>query len=384
MKLVIFGLTVSSSWGNGHATLWRGLLKALGRRGHHVVFFERDVPYYAGHRDLNELPSGRLVLYRDWDEILPEARRELSDADAGMVTSYCPDGLAATELVLASNSTHVFYDLDTPVTLNDLRSGKPVEYIGPRGLRDFDLVLSYTGGAALQLLKTELGARCVAPLYGSVDPEVHQPAAPVEMFQCDLSYLGTYAEDRQAALEQLFIKPARRLPGQKFLIGGAQYPVGFPWTENIFFARHVAPPDHAAFYSSSRLTLNITRRAMAETGYCPSGRLFEAAACGTPILSDSWEGLDQFFEPGREILVAQNTEDAVAAMRLPAGELEKISRAARERTLTEHTADRRVLDLEAAIDSCVHASQPEAASYAGLQSRPSDGRDFSAAAITRF
>jgi spore maturation protein CgeB len=347
MKLVIFGLTVSSSWGNGHATLWRGLLKALARRGHDVVFFERDVPYYAGHhRDLTELPGGRLILYSNWVEILPETTRQLSDADFGMVTSYCPDGIAATELILNSNSKHVFYDLDTPVTLNQLRSGKQVNYIGPRGLADFDLVLSYTGGVALDELKTQLGARRVAPLYGSVDPEVHHRVAPVEMFRADLSYLGTYADDRQAALETMFIEPARRLPNQRFLIGGAQYPHEFPWTENIFFAQHVAPPDHPAFYSSCRLTLNVTRRAMAEMGYCPSGRLFEAAACGTPILSDRWEGLDEFFTPDSEILVASSTEDAVNALQLSDKELQNISRAAYGRTLAEHTAEKRAIDLE--------------------------------------
>jgi spore maturation protein CgeB len=351
MKLVIFGLTVSSSWGNGHATLWRGLVKALARRGHDVTFFERDVPYYAAHRDLTELPDAKLVLYRDWEETLPEARRELGETDASMVTSYCPDGIAATELVLGSNTTHVFYDLDTPITLNQIRSGKSVDYIGPRGLRDFDLVLSYTGGVALEQLKTELGARHVAPLYGSVDPDVHKPAPPIEMFRCDLSYLGTYAEDRQTALEQLFIEPAQRLPKQRFLIGGAQYPQEFPWAENIFFARHVAPPDHPAFYSSSRLTLNVTRAAMAEMGFCPSGRLFEAAACGTPILSDWWEGLDDFFAPGSEILVARTTEDAVNAVRLSEEELKNISRTARERTLAAHTAEHRAIELEAALEA---------------------------------
>lgn len=350
MKLVIFGLTVSSSWGNGHATLWRGLLKALARRRHDIIFFERDVPYYASHRDLNELPAGRLVLYQSWEQAIPEARRHLEEADVGMVTSYCPDGIAATELVLNSNTTRVFYDLDTPVTLKELRLGKSVDYIGPRGLRDFDLVLSYTGGAALQQLQSELGARRIAPLYGSVDPEVHRPVAPVEMFQCDLSYLGTYAADRQAALEQLLIEPARQLPAQKFLIGGALYPQEFPWTHNIFFARHVAPPDHPAFYSSSRLTLNVTRRAMADIGYCPSGRLFEAAACGTPILSDEWAGLDEFFEPSAEILVAGTAQDAMNALSRSPEELDRISRAARERTLTEHTAERRAIELEKALE----------------------------------
>src|ERR1051326_4342548 len=188
MKLVIFGLTMSSSWGNGHATIWRGLCRALTRRGHQIVFFERDVPYYAQHRDFWGMEAAELCLYPDWDSILPCAQRHLADADVGMVTSYCPDGIAASDLVLSSScARRVFYDLDTPVTLSRLRSGEAVEYIGPRGLRDFDLVLSYTGGRALDGLRDQLGARWAAPLYGSVDPEVHHPVPPSPAYRADLS-----------------------------------------------------------------------------------------------------------------------------------------------------------------------------------------------------
>lgn len=351
MKLVIFGLTVSSSWGNGHATLWRGLCRALAARGHEVVFFERDVPYYAEHRDLRALPGGgELLLYPSWEDALPAARRHLEDADVGMVTSYCPDGVAASELLLGSRAgVRVFYDMDTPVTLQALERGETVPYLPPWGLGDFDLVLSFTGGAALRELRTRLGARRAVPLYGSVDPEVHRRVPTREVFRADLSYLGTYAADRQAALEALFIEPSRRCPGQRFLIGGALYPADFPWTDNVFFVRHVAPGDHPAFYSSCRMTLNVTRAAMAAMGHCPSGRLFEAAACGTPILSDDWTGLDEFFSPGEEILVARTTEDALRALRLPDGELDALARRARERALDEHNADRRARDLEQAL-----------------------------------
>jgi len=207
-------------------------------------------------------------------------------------------------------------------------------------------VLSYTGGRSLDELRTLLGAREVAPLYGSVDPAAHRRVEPDPAFRADLSYLGTYAADRQDRLEQLFIEPARRSPKRKFIIGGSQYPVDFPWTTNIYYVRHMAPPAHPQFYCSSALTLNVTRSAMAEMGYCPSGRLFEAAACGTPVLSDYFEGLETFFEPGREILVARSTEDALASLALPADELARVGRAARERALAEHTAARRVRDLE--------------------------------------
>jgi spore maturation protein CgeB len=362
VKIVIFGLAISSSWGNGHATLWRGLARALIRRGHHVTFFERDRPYYAAHRDVTELPGGELVLYDGWDDVLPRARGALVDADVGMVTSYCPDGVEAAALVAESRvALRAFYDLDTPVTLAELRAGRPVAYLGERGLRDFDLVLSYTGGAALDGLRETLGARRVVPLYGSVDPDVHRPATPVPGYAADLSYLGTYAADRQPAVEALFVAPARQLPARRFLLAGAQYPADFPWTENTFFRPHVAPPDHPAFYSSSRLTLNVTRQTMAELGYCPSGRLFEAAACGTPILSDWWSGLDEFFTPGAEILVARGTDDAVAAVELEDDALASIARRARERTLDEHTADHRARELEQAVE----AATAEAPTLAG-------------------
>ncbi|HEY0522855.1 MAG TPA: glycosyltransferase [Stellaceae bacterium] len=381
MKFAIFGLTISSSWGNGHATLWRGLCAALRRRGHRIAFFERDVSYYAHNRDMAELPGGDLVLYDDWDALRHgAARRHLADADVAMVTSYCPDGIAATELILDSPARlKCFYDLDTPVTLARLRDGGETGYIGPRGLRDFDLVLSYTGGAALDELKTRLGARRVAPLYGHVDPEVHRPVPPEDEYRCDLSYLGTYAEDRQAALEALFIEPARRLPERRFLIGGAQYPADFPWTPNIFFKRHMPPSAHPAFFCSSRLTLNVTRRAMAEMGYCPSGRLFEAAACGVPILTDCWDGLDAFFAPGSEMLVGRTTEDATAALELSDAELARIAQAARERTLAEHTAAQRAAGLEADLqDAMSGSSAPRAGAV-----RPATAAATAAAAITQ-
>jgi spore maturation protein CgeB len=346
VKLVVFGLTISSSWGNGHATLWRGLASALARLGLSVTFFERDLPFYAPHRDLFEVPGGELRLYREWEELLPHARGALAACDIAMVTSYCPDGAAAGELVSSSRARlKVFYDMDTPVTLERARQGSPVEYIGPRGLRDYDLVLSFTGGDALTALRDLLGARRTATLYGSVDPSVHHPVEGKDHYRSDLSYLGTYAANRQQALETLFLDPARKLPGRKFLIGGAQYPPDFPWLPNVFFVRHLPPSEHPAFYCSSRLTLNVTRAPMAAMGWCPSGRLFEAAACGTPVLSDDWEGLETFFTPGEEILVARTAAEAQEALARSPAELERIGSAARERALSDHTADRRAREL---------------------------------------
>lgn len=359
MKIVIFGLTISSSWGNGHATLWRGLVGALVRMGHDVAFFERDTPYYAGARDLEEIAGGQLVIYPDWPTIRDAAASHVADADVAIVTSYCADSLPARDLVVDSGRPlAVFYDLDSPVTLARVEAGEDVSYVGDAGLAAYDLVLSFCGGPALDCLSSKLGARRTAPLYGHVDPDVHRPAQPAPHYRCALSYLGTYSSDRQATLERLFIEAARRRGDLRFLIGGAQYPPDFPWSPNISFVRHLPPSEHPAFFSSSRLTLNITRRAMAEMGWCPSGRLFEAAACGVPMISDRWPGLEEFFRPGEEIIIADATEDTIAALALGEGDLNSLARRARDRVLADHSSTHRAAELIALLEAARHHRAP--------------------------
>jgi spore maturation protein CgeB len=349
MKLVIFGLSVSSAWGNGHATLWRGLFRELSAMGHAIVFFERDVPYYAAQRDLHAPAGWALRLYRDWPEVLPLARAELAAADVAMVTSYCPDGVAAAELVLDSRvPLRCFYDLDAPVTLACRRRDEPLSYVGPDGYAGYDLVLSYTGGATLQALRDELGARRTAVLHGSVDPALHHPVPGVER-RYAMSYVGTYAADRQPVLEELLFAPASRLAERRFAVAGAQYPDETRWPANVTLLGHVAPPEHAAVYGASTTTLNITRAAMARYGYCPSARLFEAAACAVPVVTDPWAGLEQFFEPGREVLVARSAEDVIDLLDRSAAELDRIGQAARRRALAEHSARRRAEQLVAIL-----------------------------------
>jgi spore maturation protein CgeB len=349
MKIVVFGLTVSSSWGNGHATLWRGLGRALGRAGHRLVFFERDVSFYADHRDFRPPPGLDLVLYPDWPQVEPRARAELAGADVGIVTSFCPDSGPACEALFASRARPCFYDLDTPVTLDALDRGQPVAYLPEGGLGSFDLVLSFTGGRALDRLATQLHARRVVPLYGSADPETHRPGVPRADLAGDLSYLGTYSPDRQQALERLLLVPARRRPGRRFVIAGAQYPGDFPFQPNVRFVSHLPPPAHPDFFASSPLTLNVTRAPMAALGFCPSPRFFEAAACAVPVLSDRWVGLETFFEPEREVLLADDADQALQALELPPSELQRIGRRARERILAEHTAAHRAAELERAL-----------------------------------
>lgn len=338
---------MSSSWGNGHATLWRGLCRALAARSHHVVFFEHDVDYYRSTRDLFALPGGELVFYENWDDVSARAARELADADAAIVTSFCPDGERAAALVLErTRGVRVFYDLDTPVTLTSLEQGTRPPYLPAGGLSGFDLVLSFTGGRALDELRVRLGARRVAPLYGHVDPEVHRPAAPDAQFLADLSYIGTYAGDREAAVDELFFAPARALPRGRFFLAGSMYPNVARWPENVAHRQHLAPSAHPALFCSSRITLNVTRGAMARFGHCPSGRLFEATACGAALASDWFEGLDSFFAPEREIHVVRKRDDVIALLEMSDRELARSAEAARQRTLTCHSAAVRAESLE--------------------------------------
>jgi spore maturation protein CgeB len=346
MRLAIFGLTVSSSWGNGHATHWRGILRALAKRGHATTFFERDAPYYAAHRDLDAAPGGKLVLYRDWREVLPCATGAVRDADASIVTSYCPDAIAATELLRGAHGVRCFYDMDTPVTLGRLHAGEHVEYIPDDGLRAFDIVLSFTGGAALDALRDGLGARRVAPLYGTIDPDEYVPGSRRPEFESKLSHLGTYSADREEQLTRLLLDVARHRPHDRFLIAGPLYPPQFDWLSNLYYMEHVPPARHRDFYASSEFTLNITRGAMAKMGFCPQGRLFEAAACEAVVISDRWDGLDRFFDIGDEIKCASTTDDVLAALDMDGEERKRVGRAARARVLAHHTAMHRAQELE--------------------------------------
>lgn len=346
MNLVIFGLTITSSWGNGHATLWRGMCKALAQLGVEVTFFERDVSYYAQHRDCVAPDGAALALYDSWPAIRAQARRALCDADAAIVTSYCPDALSAHAAILdAARPLAAFYDLDSPITIAAAREGHTLPYLDPDGLRDYDLVLSYAGGPTLHALQKILHARNAHPLYGHVDPALHRPVPPAAVYRSELCWLGTYAADRQRALQALFVDAARARPQARFTLAGAQYPSDFPWRDNIWFIRHLPPSAHAAFLCSSRLALNVTREAMARAGWCPSGRLFETAACAVPIVSDDWAGLAEFYRPGVEILLARDTADILAAMDLSDAELKRIGNAGRERTLASHTSMHRAREL---------------------------------------
>ncbi len=345
MKITIFGLTITSSWGNGHATPYRALLKALHRRGHRVTFYECDAPYYRQRRDFERAAYCGVVLYESWPAIRQRALAEAATSDVVINASYCPEGARiADEVLELPQPLHVFYDLDTPITLQQMENGAAPEYLRQEQIPAFDLYLSFTGGAILGELKNVYGARRAEALYGCVDPEVHAPAEARDNFRCALSYVGTYAADRQQKLDELFLTPARCSPGKTFFLAGSLYPWQWQWPGNVRRVEHVPPAEHAALYCSSQATLNITRAGMARWGWCPSGRFFEAAACGTPVISDYFPGLETFFTPGEEIVIARSSSDVLAALAAPAM-LVQMAQRARARTLDEHTGEQRAGQL---------------------------------------
>jgi spore maturation protein CgeB len=348
MNIAVFGLAVSSSWGNTHAAQWRGLARALERRGARITFFERNHASHASARDGLTFPGIDLVLYDAWRDVLPRARAAVAAADAAIVTSACPDGPEAADLVRGSSRLPVYYDLDTPMTLASL-DATPAPYLPRDGMIGFDLVLSVTGGQALEILARRLGGVPVRPLYGCFDVDAYVPDPGARRPDVALSYLGSYAADRQWLLTSLFLEAARRLPERSFLIGGARYPTDFPWTPNTSFVQHVDPDRHRQFYGAAPLTLNVTRASMTRLGHCPSARLFEAAACGTAVVSDDWLGIDAFFTPGEEILLAHSVDDVLAAIALGPDALARIGGRARQRVLAEHSTERRADELLALL-----------------------------------
>jgi spore maturation protein CgeB len=341
MKLVVLGLSLSSSWGNGHATTFRALLSAFAERGHEILFLERDKPWYADHRDLPN-PDFCELLYYDSVSELERWRGEIERADAVMVGSYVPEGVEVGRWVQRhAGGTTCFYDIDTPVTLARLERGDD-EYLIPELIPGYDIYFSFTGGPTLDRLERQFGSPCARPLYCSADTDRYRPLDVPKRW--DLSYLGTYSDDRQPTLEKLLIEPARARLDLRFVVAGPQYPADIDWPANVERIEHLLPADHPEFYAASRFTLNVTRADMIAAGWSPSVRLFEAGACGTPIVSDRWAGIEDIFEPGREIVLADTTQDVIDGLARPA---EAIGNAARQAVLAAHSARKRAEQFEA-------------------------------------
>ena len=357
----MLGLSITSSWGNGHATNFRGLVRALVERGHEVLFLERDVPWYADNRDLPAPPFGRTELYGSVTDLQERFAAAVAAADVVVVGSYVPDGIEVGEWVAATaGGVTAFYDIDTPVTVAALRRGA-CPYLTPALVPRFDLYLSFTGGPLLDHIEQVLGSPRARAFHCLVDAAAHAPRESGGSWRWDLGYLGTYSDDRQPVVEALLCEPARRLPGRRFVVAGPQYPPDIAWPPNVERAQHLPPADHPGFYGAQRFTLNVTRADMVAAGWSPSVRLFEAAACGVPVISDWWEGLDHFFRPGEEILVASDADD-VARYLVDVDEEQRtaMGAAARRRVLGEHTAAHRAAELEAHVAAVLGRATPAA------------------------
>jgi spore maturation protein CgeB len=345
LRIVILGLSITSSWGNGHATTYRALVRELVRRGHDVLFLERDQPWYAQNRDLPRPPYGRCALYGKLDELRDSHASAVREADLVVLGSFVPDGAAVGDWVQReAGGIKAFYDIDTPVTLARLARGEH-DYLRPSQIPGYDLYLSFTGGPTLARLEHDYGSPRARVLYCSVDPQLSYPQP--QPLAWDLGYMGTYSVDRQRSVDELLLQPARQCPGARFIVAGPQYPANIAWPANVEHRPHLPPAQHREFYNRQRFTLNITRADMIQAGWSPSVRLFEAAACGTPIISDRWAGLDSLFAPGREILLASHADQVRAVLR-DFGEEERLELAARARAriLAEHTAAHRAEQLE--------------------------------------
>ncbi len=347
LNCVFLGLSITSTWGNGHATTYRGLLKELSKRGHHATFLERDVPWYASNREFDELPYCTVALYSSLDELKDRFAKVIRAADIVVVGSYVPEGIAVGRWVtsIAKNNT-AFYDIDTPVTLANLEAGK-CEYIARDLYPKYNLYLSFTGGPTLSFIERKLGSPCARPLYCSVDPTLYYPEA--ERSRWDIAYLGTYAADRQGALERLLLSVARQNRNRRFAVAGPQYPEDITWPRNVERIEHLPATEHRAFYNAQKFALNLTRRDMIRAGYSPSVRLFEAAACGIPIMTDEWPGLETFFTLSSEILPVRSDGDVTSYLRMPGDQRLEVGEKARRRTLRFHTAAVRAEEFESHV-----------------------------------
>jgi spore maturation protein CgeB len=346
LRIVIFGSSLTSSWATGHATPYRSLVRALSVRGHDVLFLERNIPALAAHRDLlPHQPFGRTRMYASLREAKELYRREIREADVVMIGSGVPEGVEIGRWVTSNaRGLRIFYDLDTPVTMAKLERGEE-EYLSRELVPRYDMYLSFTGGPMLDYIERKYGTPITRPLYASVDPTLYHPE-PAEL-RWDLGYMGTYSADRQPALTKLLIQPARRRKTARWVVAGPLYPESIAWPLNVERIEHLPAPEHRRFYNSLRFTLNLTRSEMVRAGYSPGVRLFEAAACGTPIISDHWEGLSEFFKPDTEILVARDGRDTLRYLR-EISETERIAigNSARARVMAAHTATHRAAQLE--------------------------------------
>ena len=344
MRVIVFGLSLSSSWGNGHAITYRTLLRAFAERGHDVLFLEREQPCHAEHRDLAEPDWCRLEFYTGERGHEAFADR-IAAADAVIVGSCVPDGRAVGRFVQATaRNVTAFYDIDTPDTLAALSRGA-CAYLDADLVAGYGLYLSVTGGPTLTRIERRWGSPAARALFCTVDTDLYRPVRTRRRW--DLSYIGTYSPDRQPTLQRLLLEPARRAPELRFAVAGPLYPDTIHWPANVERFDRVGPADQPGFYGASRFTLTVTRADMIAAGHSPSARLFEAAACETPIVSDRWDGLENFFRPGRDILLPEGANEVVQILRdMPETRRLAIATGGAARIRGSHDAYARATQLE--------------------------------------
>lgn len=361
MNIFVFGSSITSSYWNGAATYYRGCYKYLSRLGHNVVFAEPDAYGRQQHRDAGDFSFVESVIYEPGTGVEAMLRRA-SRADVVIKHSGLgvdDDLLEQRVLECADRSVVCFWDVDAPATIQRLETNPydPFHSAIPK----YDAVLTYGGGLAIQDAYRHLGAQAYFSIYNAVDVETHHPVAPDHELACDVAFIGNRLPDREARVEQLFLKAAELAPQKQFLLGGEGWE-GKPMPRNVRWIGHVPTAMHNVVNCSAGMVMNINRTSMAEYGYAPPTRVFEAAGAGACLLCDEWPGIDRFFEPGREILVIRTAEDVAEAQNEYAGEkCRRIGNAFRDRALRDHTYARRAGEIQSALLECLRKKQAQPA-----------------------
>ncbi len=365
LRIAFFGSSLVSAYWNGAATYYRGVIRALHKRGHRVTFYEPDAYDRQKHRDMADPEWAKVVVYpateADVDRCLQDARGAELVVKASGVGVF-DELLERRVLELQRPSTRVvFWDVDAPATLERMEqdAADPFRALVPR----YDLVFTYGGGEPVVRAYARVGAKRCVPVYNALDPSTHHPVEPQRRFECDLAFLGNRLPDREERVNAFFFDAARKLPEKRFLIGGNGW-AGAAMPPNVRDVGHVYTQDHNAFNCTPRAVLNINRASMARFGFSPATRVFEAAGAAACLITDAFEGVETFLEPGREILVASSGEEVAELLgSLSPEQAARIGRAARERVLAEHTYDHRAAQFEAAlgIEPARHAENGAAA-----------------------
>ncbi len=343
MNIVILGLSKSSSQGEGHAAIYRGLVRELNKQGHHILFLERAQPLIEGKADPLTGDFCEAGRYRSLND-LQQFTEQVREADMVMLSSFVPEGTQVAEWLLrTAKGIKAFYDLDTPLTLAKLKD-KSCEYLHPNQIPQFDLYLSVSGGPALAELERTYGATMARALYRSVDATRFYPEFREKIW--DLGYLGNYSEDNQQVLDKLMLEAATNWQEGRFVVAGSNFPGSVDWPANTKYTQLLQTVDHRKFYNSLRFAQHITQPEMASFAYAPSRKLLEAAACGTPIISNYWEGLEDVFHIGTEVLVSRSAKETLQFLReISKSERKLIGERARKKILSHHTAACRAKEL---------------------------------------